>query len=306
MPEAVYRRGFPRLAPAQPQPYSWAMNPALLAILLLAWGLLYGPTPAAQSSEPVEEEDFAVSYSYAAVMGTGTYKIHGRRITMMQVPISFTQRPMTDEQFGIRWYMPVTLGYDQVNDNTWLENIFEEELVTLTAMPGFEVQLPLDEVWTLKPFAKIGTTYDFTREEAIILGVTGLRLRGTWLLDGGAELRWGAGLQLAGEYQLETDISHGFSVIETGVDYRRNTGFQLLDRKVNAGIYYHFQHYMPVWDIAETPIRDSEIEDLHEIGFSVGLHKPRKLFGVSIERLRIGYKTGTGFEGWSFGTDFPI
>jgi hypothetical protein len=279
-----------------------------LALAVLLAATMFASPVMAQGLEAVEfdEDDFAVSYSYAAVMGTGTYKIHGRRITMLQIPVAITQREMSEEQFGMKWYLPVTIGYDQVNDNSWLENIFEEELVTLTAMPGFEAQLPLDDVWTLKPFGKLGGTYDFTREEFIVLGVVGLRARGTWRFDDGSEFRWGGGLQLAGEYQFETYVSHGFSILETGVDYRRDTGFNLLERKVNAGVYYHFQHYAPIWDIAETPIRDSEIHDLHEFGVSVGLKRPRKIFGFSVERVRIGYKTGTGFEGWTFGTDFPI
>lgn len=260
---------------------------------------------AAQPIDQFDEDEFNVSYSYAAVMGTGTYKIHGRRITMLRIPIAFTQRPMTREKFGMKWYVPVTIGYDQVDDNTWLENIFDEELVTLTAMPAFEAQLPLNDIWTLKPFGKIGGTYDFTREEFIVLGVVGLRTRATWPMNGRSQFIWGGGLQLSGEHQFETDASHGFSILETGVDYRRDTGFQILERKVNVGVYYHFQHYTPVWDLAETPVRDSEIKDLHEIGFSIGLKRPRKLFGISIERFRLGYKSGTGFEGWSFGTDFP-
>ena len=259
-----------------------------------------------QDVEPLEEEDFTVSYSYAAVMGTGTYKIQGRRITMLQVPIAFTQRPVSDEKFGMKWYVPVTIGYDQVDDNTLLENVFDEELVTLSALPGFEAQFALDDTWVLKPFGHLGGTWDFTRDEFIALGVVGLRTRATWPIDRRSQFIWGGGVQLAGEYQLETDVSHGFTVFETGVDYRRDTGFEVLETKVNVGVYYHFQHYTPVWDIAETPIRDSEIEDLHEIGVSVGLRKPREVFGFTVERLRIGYKDGTGFEGWTFGTDFPI
>jgi len=287
-------------------PVQWCVSRASATARGLCLALLAASLANAQQLPELNEDDFTVSYSYAALMGTGTYKIDGRRITMLRIPVAFTQRAMTQEKFGIKWYMPITIGYDQVNDNSWLEKVFDEELVTLTAMPGFEAQLAIDDIWTLKPYGKIGATYDFTRDEAIILGVTRLRTRGTWVYEGGSELRWGGGLQLAGEYQMETNNSQGFSIIETGIDYRHDTGFRVLERKINAGIYYHFQHFMPIWDIAETPTHKSEIDDLHEIGISVGLKRPRKLFGVNIERVRLGYKRGSGFEGWTLGTDFPI
>jgi hypothetical protein len=168
---------------------------------------------------------------------------------MLQLPIAFRQRPMTDKQFGMKWYLPVTIGYDQVDDNNWLENVFEEELVTFSALPGFEAQLPLNEIWTIKPFGKLGGTYDFTRDEFITLGVLGLRTRATWPISDRSQFIWGGGIRLAGEYQLATYVSHGFSM---------------------------------------------------------GLKRPREVFGVTVERLRIGYKSGNGFRGWTVGTDFPI
>ncbi len=277
---------------------------------LLAAGMLLPflaiPAAVAQDVDTFEESEFAVSYSYAAIMGTGTYKIQGRRITMLQVPISYNQRPATEERIGLKWYLPLTIGYDQVDDNVLLENFYEKELVTLSAMPGLQAELRMNEVWSLKPFGKIGGTFDFTRDEFITHGVLGLRARATWPLGDRAQFIWGVGYQLAGEYQHEADVSHGFSVLESGVDFRMDTGHRVLDRKVNAGLYYYFQHYAPVWDIAETPIRDSEIEDLHEFGLSVGLKRPRRIFGFTFERLRIGYKNGSGFRGWTVGTDFPI
>ena len=278
----------------------------LVAIILWLLVLASAPMTRAQSLQQIDEDDFNVSYSYAAVMGSGTYKIHGRRISMLRVPISYTHSVMTPEKAGKKWYLPLTVGYDRANGNTWLETIFDEELVTLTAMPGFEAHFPVNENWTVKPFGNIGGTYDFTRQEFIALAVAGLRTRGTWLIDERSQFIWGGGIRLSGEYQFDSKVSHAFSILETGVDYRRDTGFQALDRMVNVGVYYYFQHYAPVWHIDSTPVRDSEIMDLHEIGFSLGFKRPRKLFGVTIERFRLGYKSGTGFEGWSFGTDFPL
>ena len=58
------------------------MLPRTSPALVLTVALLNTPTAAQQ----VQDEDLAeVSYIYAAVMGTGTYKIRGRRITRVEV-----------------------------------------------------------------------------------------------------------------------------------------------------------------------------------------------------------------------------
>jgi hypothetical protein len=256
--------------------------------------------------ETFDPDDFRVSYAYAAVMGTGTYKIDGRNITMLRAPFSLTQREATDDKFGMKWFLPVSIGYDAVTDNNWLDLVFDEDLVTLTAMPGFQAHLPLDDTWSIKPFGRLGATRDFTLEETIILGQVGLTSLGTWIMKDGAELRWGAGAQLVGEYQIDAATSNGFSVLETGVDYRKYTGFQVLKHKIDAGVYYRYQYFLPVWDASESPVRDSDVNYIQEFGVSVGLQKPRKILGIRISRVRLGYQQGSNLRGWTLGTEFPF
>jgi hypothetical protein len=225
---------------------------------------------------------------------------------MLQAPIKFSQREMSQEQFGISWHVPVSVGYDGVTDNNWLDKVFSDDLVTLAAMPGVELQIPYNDTWTIKPLGHLGASRDFTNEETIIMSVLGVRALGTWKEPDGSEFRWGSGIRLAGEYQLKSYNSMGFTILETGVDYRRDTGFQTLERKVNAGVYARIQYFVPTWDITDTPLGESEIVTIGEIGLSVGLKRPYKLFGYSFNRVRVGYQRGDGFKGWTFGTEFPF
>ena len=262
--------------------------------------------PRPRKTIELNENDFTVSYSYAAVMGTGTYKIDGRRITMLRLPFSLTQRRMTEEQFGMKWYAPVVIGYDAVSDNDWLDTIFDEDLVTLSVMPGFQAHLPLGEHWSIKPFGNLGVTQDFSLDETIAMAVLGIKGQRVWRRDDGSEFRWGAAGRLVGEYQTRSDETVGFSLLETGLDYRLDTAFRMLEHKINVGAYYLLQYYLPVWDIAESPNQDSEIRTLHEVGFSFGFKEPRKLFGFYLDRVRVGYKYGNDFRGWTMGTTFPF
>ncbi len=141
---------------------------------------------------------------------------------------------------------------------------------------------------------------------AVVMGTAGISAQRIWRNMDDSEFRWGVAGRIVGEYQTQSYESVGFSLAETGIDYRLDAGFRLLEEKVNVGGYYLLQCYLPVWDVAETPNQDSDIHSLHEVGFSLGLKKPRKLFGFTIERVRVGYKTAQGFRGWTFGTTFPF
>jgi hypothetical protein len=271
----------------------------LIAAALLPVAVL---CPYARSND-VEAD---VSYIYTAVMGTGTYKINGRRISMFSLPLSYTHREKTEDQAGIEWQMPVVLGYDAVSDHNWIGDILDDDLVTLSVLPGMEYQIPVNETWAIKPFGHIGYGHDFSGNENIYMGVLGVRALGTWYPSDGWEFRWGNAFRLAGEYQGRSHHRTSFGMLETGLDVRRYTPLLLSDRPVNVGVYYHYQYFIPEWDIDELRPRESDIGALHELGVSVGLKKPVTILGVSFSRVRAGYNRGSGVQGWTFGTEFPF
>ena len=276
------------------------LSPVWLA-LLLACNLLANAALA-----QVDEDDADVSYIYAAMMGTGTFKINGRRVSTLNLPFSYTPREMNEERPGLRLTLPVVLGYDAVSNHDWLGDLLDEDLVVLALLPGVEYQLPVSTVWTIKPFASLGLAQDFVSGETIVMGTVGSRVLGAWRYDSGWELRWGGALQLAAEYQTESHYRSSFGLVETGIDVRRDTGLLLQRRKVNAGLYYRYQYFIPEWDIDVLRPRESDIASLHEFGASVGLKRPLEVLGFSITRVRVGYNWGSGVEGWTFGTEFPF
>ena len=259
------------------------------------------------SASTIDFEDLSVSYIYAAVMGTGTYKIEERQISMLRIPFSYTQRAVTNEQAGLKWDLPVVLGYDALNYEDWLDRFLEDELVTLTVLPGFEVQQRYNDIWVFKPFGNLGVGYDFTREETILMGVLGLRALGTWVYDDHSEFRLGASGRFAAEYQIQSYNTYSFSLLEGGVDYRRDTHFRFFKRATNAGVYYRGQLFLPEWSIdKDADGSEADLGLIHEIGGSIGFQNPRKFLGFTISRVRMGFKFGDGVRGWTIGTEFPF
>lgn len=248
-----------------------------------------------------------VSYIYSAIMGSGTYKIEDRHISMLRIPFAWTQREMTNDVAGIKWHLPVTIGYDALNYSDWLDRFLDDKLVTLTVLPGFEVKQALTDYWVLKPFGNLGGAYDFTRNETILMGVLGIRGLGTWMYDDASELRVGTSFRYAGEYQIQSGRFTSFSMFEGGVDYRRDAHLNVLSHDTNIGTYYRFQLFLPSWHFDNrSDDGDTELLLMHEIGVSMGLHKPWKKYGVSISRIRTGFQFGSGVRGWTFGTEFPF
>jgi hypothetical protein len=122
-----------------------------LTLIILSLGLMSSMNVFSEEIN-YDLEDIEVSYIYAALMGTGTYNIDGRRITMLRLPFSRTQRKMTESRAGFKWNLPVVIGSDKLPTSDWFDELFPDKLVTLTVLPGFEYQKKITPRWTVKPF----------------------------------------------------------------------------------------------------------------------------------------------------------
>ncbi len=262
------------------------------------------------AAQPVvnSEDDLEVSYIYAAVLGSGTYQIKGRRLTMFRLPFSWAQRQATKETPGWKWLFPAVLGYDDLSnvDSDWIDALLPDQLVTLTVLPGVEYIYPVSANWHVKPFLQLGVGRDFTSRETIAMTQFGIRSLSLLQFTKDWELRWGIALRWAGEYQFNSNDRNNLGIFDTGLDIRRNTPFTLLDKSVDMGVYYVFQRYVPEWRLSDAPDNKQEAVRVHEIGASIGLKRPHKFLGIPFQRLRVGYKDGDNLSGWTFGTEFPF
>lgn len=173
-------------------------------------------------------------------------------------------------------------------------------------MPGLELTYLVNEHWEIRPFFEIGGGRDFSASETFAQTHFGVRslhkneLRNQWTLRTGLALRW------AGEYQFKSEDTTGFGVVDAGLDLRRDLPWMLFDRPLDMGAYYIYSRFLPRLNLARADDWDGEPRDLHEVGLSLGLQKVRKILGFSVSRVRVGYKTGADFQGWTIGTDFPF
>ncbi len=279
----------------------YIIHAALIFFMLLS-------TAAAQEATQYSEDDLEVSYIYAAVLGTGTYKIRGRRLTMFRLPFKIESKLTEDMPGKLRWLLPVVIGYDDIGavDSDIISALLPNNLVTLTFLPGIEYVYEPMSGWQLKPFIQLGAGRDFSSKETISMGHLGVRSLNLFRPANDWEIRWGNTLRWATEYQLESEDHLQLSIFETGLDIRRNLPLRLFEKRTDIGIYYIYQRLIPKWVSVSTPDYEAEAKSLNEFGLSVGLKSPRSFLGLEMKRLRIGYKTGGSIDGWTIGTIFPF
>lgn len=255
-----------------------------------------------------DEDDVDVSYIYAAVKGTGTYRINNRRITMFRLPIAWRQREASSNSAGWRWLFPFVFGYDDLSNvkSDWFDALLPDQLVTLTALPGFEYIYPVTPRVQVKPFLQLGGGRDFTADQTFAMTQLGVRNVNLFEPAEGWELRWGNALRWAAEYQFMSDDRTSFGIVETGLDVRRGIPFKFLDRNIDIGVYYIYQRYLPEWNIGDAPDQVFRTRNVNHIGLSTGFKNYYKILGFKIRRVRIGYQRGENFRGLSFGTEFPF
>ncbi|MEM9380429.1 MAG: hypothetical protein AAGB93_10820 [Planctomycetota bacterium] len=253
-------------------------------------------------------DDLVVSYLYAAVMGTGTYTVRGRRITMFRLPLAMTLREPTESRFGYRVQLPVVLGYDDLTEvgSDLIESLLPDQLVTLTVLPGIETIHPIATNWNLKPFIQVGGGQDFSLGETFAMTHLGVRSRAQFELDESWDVLLGTSARWAAEHQFESDDTTSFGVFEFGVEGRCELPFSVDGDAVDVGAYYVLQSFVPEWRIGEAPGLDQNARDLHEFGLSFGFRRRDRILGLPVHRVRVGYKKGGSFQGWTIGTDFPF
>jgi hypothetical protein len=265
--------------------------------------------PTAASASEFDPDDLVnVSYIHAAILGTGTYVLNERRVTMLQLPFSWTQRPATPESVGWRWLAPVVMGYDDLSavDSDIIEALLPDQLLTLSVMPGVEFIYPVNERWYLKPFVEVGGGRDFNQEETFFLTHLGIRSLSSFEFSRNWQLLLGGALRWAGEYQYHSGDTNAFGIIDLGFDVRRNLPWKLLEQRLNLGAYYLYQRYLPEWRAGRADDWSNRALELHEFGLSLGVPHGWKMLGINIRRVRVGFKKGGKFQGWTFGTEFPF
>ena len=275
--------------------------------LFLGISTLLPLTAVASDYDP--EDLINVSYIHAAVLGTGTYSLRERRVTMLKLPFAWNQRPATPESVGWRWLAPTVLGYDDLSavDSDLIDALLPDQLLTLSVMPGVEFIYPVNEHWYLKPFVEIGGWQRFSAGRDLFShsarGAQPVSVRARRTLAASAwrcpALGGGVSAALRG-YERVRDR-------RSGAGRPPRPALEAVRAAAQSGGLLHLSALPSrvAGGGRRTTGRTGPLE-VHEFGLSLGVPHGKKILGINVRRIRVGYKKGGKFHGWTFGTEFPF
>jgi hypothetical protein len=202
--------------------------------------------------------------------------------------------------------LPVTVGYASLDPDDVIDRWLPSEIGSFSIIPGVEYRKQVGDHLILKPFAQIGGGYDFKNDSVSGLVVGGTRAVWSFDLNEEWDLRLGTSVQWAAEWRESGGGSSSFGLYELGFDLRRELPWSVCDRRLKGSLYGLWRHFGNSLNLTDTPAAAIEVDNLFEIGMSLGVDHGVDLFGYELRRVSIGWVTGADVNAVTFGTSFPF
>ena len=269
------------------------MNDKCYKRLIAVFGLiLCCGNPVALYAAPPEYEP--VHWAYSTFFGTGWYQIgDNRSVFVLRVPPRQTLRESGfkdtgERKIGVEIKYPLTLGMHSIDDIPGI--IQTDNFGTVSFTPGVELEIPINEKWSLRTFANVGWGKDLEAGDSVWIYYTGIKSRYTFE---GEKFDWALlnGLYYAG-YTPDKGSSDRLAAAQLGVEFR-----QPLKNMTLAGhavdLHYNLMYSFLGNDL-HFGLPDGGfdvVEDQLEVGIALSFRsRPYKLWFFNVRRLGVGYK----------------
>ena len=247
-----------------------------------------------------------INVAYANILGSGIYEIGDRRAYVLNMPFAFVLYEPENRDWTMNLLLPVTVGVLDVRwDDFWGSDLDGDRLQTLGVVPGIEMNIPLADHWSLKPFVQAGYVHDAKEDYDAWVYFGGLKGLARYQV-GEYDIGLGAGITVAEQRPVSRGDNTGIGVIELGVDVRRKLDMQLRGKPMDMSVYAIASNYYNDLDLLDIEDDDFHIERTYEIGLTLGIAQPVRFWGVDWQRVGMGYKWGDGLESITFNTGFPF
>jgi len=268
-----------------------------LGLLAACLGLLTSPAARAQT-----DAEAAIHWAYAPYFGTGWYRAEGaEEILALSFRTGKILReaelgPNGERRIGLRLRFPVAVSVHNLDSNPPFGGFDLDNLSAISAVPGVEIEIPMNERWSLKSlsYAGWGTRLDGT--DSAYIYWAGIR---SSLSFGDGPLRWSMINGLTGVgYRPKGLPSDLVLPLLTGFEFSR----PLANRKLGDDMLYLNWHvaHSHYFDEVELGLPDAEgaplrIDSEWELGIAVGKgDKKIKVGPFGIDRIGLAYRFGAG------------
>jgi hypothetical protein len=243
------------------------------------------------------QEEQPISWAYGPYFGTGYYELAtGEETYVISARPGWGWRDaeLRDDgrRIGVQFRVPIAVGIYSLDPSDLASAVSFDNVSTISAVPGVEIEVPIGPRWSLKPLAYVGWGTRLDGDESSWIYWTGIKSRLTF---GDDDFRWAMinGLTYVG-YSTSSD-EHGNAVpLLTAFEFDRPLG----DKKIRGKqvrLHWHvgYTNYRNEERFAALApdVASTELPEEWEIGaaFSTG-DEPLRLWRLKWDRVGLAYR----------------
>lgn len=263
---------------------------AAYAVISMAAALWLAAPAQAQVAvqQRAERTDELFNWYYASIFGTGYYRIGEERVAVLRVPLRYELRPASAEHWGVRLTLPVSAAFAQFDLRDF--NLGQVKTQGLTVLPGIELEIPLRQDWTLRPFANLGGGWEFhtgASSTVFSLGATTLHTRP---VGEASRLALGGRLAYAG-YSAGSEASQLLQ-LSLGSEIAVPAGFAIAERAALVAFQLTGTVYFKELEFLLPSTGGTQVSRELELGVALGVQRPFEILGVTFDRIGLAYRAG--------------
>jgi hypothetical protein len=270
-----------------------------LACLQIPW------LPAGQAQLGTVDRENVVDWYYAPIFGTGIYASGSRSVAVIQLQFPHVIRETTDEQWGLKFTLPVSIGFYDYDLNKAVDRSLPSGVSTLSVVPQIEWEIPLTRRWTLKPYAGAGLGTELSGDEKATIYDFGVRSRFLLSATRGTEVALLNRLTSAG-YRVSGGTTNTLGFLATAIDFQFPSGLTLAGQALRLSVTPTHYYYFGRLDFPQFNNRENRLREEFELAFSLSTRKPLPIPYLSIDRLGIAVRAGGGVTGVRIFTSLPF
>jgi hypothetical protein len=280
------------------------MKPGLYILSVSRIAALYAIflTPGAMAASNAQS---VVNYSYAAIFGTGSYRVRDQTAFIVRLPLTHTIRQPSPTQPGITLLLPVLAGFYDYD----LDEVFKAggpgDAATASFVPGLELEYVLDDRWRLKPYGQVGMGRDLENRENSLIYLGGAKSHYALAQSGKWKLAIGNSATFAG-YDPDDGEHQSLGILGMGLDLRY--AWPVLPARGNTllATSLTYYRYLDNPSFAQGDDRSKSVNGEVEWSLALAFKEPREFLGIEFERIGLGFRYGTNIKGVRLVTEFPF